>query len=137
MRLRISIRGRVRPSVGPSVRRSVPSYSRTTNLTIFEGRKSSNDITNNDTMSDDVVASYVPPRYLLKIVTHATVPITCNAGLPPCRPRAELTPAPHLLSQPRPGFLEREYLRACPKNLSPPPHPSPTNLVFLEQEFEV
>ena len=29
MRLRISIRGRVRPSVGPSVRPSVPCYFRT------------------------------------------------------------------------------------------------------------
>ena len=34
-------------------------------MAIFEGKKSSNDITNNDRMSDDeVVASYVPPRYL-------------------------------------------------------------------------
>ena len=34
-------------------------------MAIFEGKKSSNDIRNNDTMSDDeVVASYVPPRYL-------------------------------------------------------------------------
>ena len=69
MRLRISIRGRVRPSVRRSVRRSVrpsvPCYFRMTNMAIFEGRKSSNDITNNNRMSDDeVVASYVPPRYL-------------------------------------------------------------------------
>ena len=36
-------------------------------MAIFEGRKSSNDITNNDRMSDDeVVASYVPPRYLFQ-----------------------------------------------------------------------
>ena len=34
-------------------------------MAVFEGKKSSNDIINNDTMSDDeVVASYVPPRYL-------------------------------------------------------------------------
>ena len=34
-------------------------------MAIFEGEKLSNDIINNDTMSDDeVVASYVPPRYL-------------------------------------------------------------------------
>ena len=62
MRLRISIRGRVRPSVGPYV----PRYFRTTNMAVFEGKKSSNDILNNGTMSaDEVVASDVPPRYLL------------------------------------------------------------------------
>ena len=34
-------------------------------MAVFEGKKSSNDITINDTMSDDeVVASDVPPRYL-------------------------------------------------------------------------
>ena len=56
------------PSVGPSVRRSVPRYFRTTNMAVFEGKKSSNDIINNDTISDDeVVASYVPPRYLFSI----------------------------------------------------------------------
>ena len=32
----------------------------------FEGKNSSNDIINNEAMSDDeVVASYLPPRYLL------------------------------------------------------------------------
>ena len=30
----------------------------------FEDKKSSNDVINNDTVSDDEVASYVPPRYL-------------------------------------------------------------------------
>ena len=61
MRLRISIRGCVRPSVG----RSVPSYFRTPNMAVFECEKSSTDIVNNGTMSDDeVVASDVPPRYL-------------------------------------------------------------------------
>ena len=31
----------------------------------FEGKKSSNDVINNETISDDeVVASYVTPRYL-------------------------------------------------------------------------
>ena len=34
-------------------------------MAIFEGIKSSNDIRINDTMSDEVVASNVPPRYLL------------------------------------------------------------------------
>ena len=72
MRLRISIRGRVRPSVRPSVRRSVrrsvgpsvPRYFLTLKIEVFECGKSSN-VINNDTMSDDeVVASYVPPRYL-------------------------------------------------------------------------
>ena len=34
-------------------------------MAIFESKKSSNDIVNNGTMSDDeVVASDVPPRYL-------------------------------------------------------------------------
>ena len=61
MRLRISIRGRVRPSV----RRMVPCYFRTTKIVVFEGKKSLNDFINNATMCDDeVVASYVPPRYL-------------------------------------------------------------------------
>ena len=61
MRLRISIRGRVRPSVRSSVRPYVPSYFRPTNMVVFEGKKSSNDIIINDTMSDDeVVASDVP-----------------------------------------------------------------------------
>ena len=40
-------------------------------MVIFEGKKSSNDIINNDTMSDDEeVASYVPPWYLLDAITH-------------------------------------------------------------------
>ena len=56
MRLRISKRGRVRPSVGPSV-----GLSRTANMTTFEGRKSSNDIKIIDTVRDDEeVASDVP-----------------------------------------------------------------------------
>ena len=51
----------------PSVRRSVllsnDEYGR------FEGKKSSNDIIINDTMSDDeVVASDVPPQYLLQVI---------------------------------------------------------------------
>ena len=57
MRLRISIRGCVRPSV--------PCYFRVTDMA-FEGKKSSNEIINNDVVSDDeVVASDVPQRYLL------------------------------------------------------------------------
>ena len=67
MRLRISVRGCVRPSVGTYV----PRYFRTTNIALFEGKKSSNDIIINDTMSDDEqVASYVPPWYLLDASTH-------------------------------------------------------------------
>ena len=63
MRLRISIRGRVRPSVSPSVHLSIPYYFRT--MSVFEAQKSSKDIMNNDTISDDEeVASYVAPRYL-------------------------------------------------------------------------
>ena len=35
-------------------------------MAIFEGKESTNDIINNDTMSaNEVAASYVPPRYLL------------------------------------------------------------------------
>ena len=65
MLLRISIRGRVHPSVRPKVRRSVPSYFWTTFMAVFVIKISSTDIKNNYTMSDDeVVASYVPPRYL-------------------------------------------------------------------------
>ena len=46
-------------SVGPSVRPYVPCYFRMTNMAVFEGKKSSNDIITNDTMNDDgVVASY-------------------------------------------------------------------------------
>ena len=34
-------------------------------MAIFEGRKSSNDVTNNDMIIDnEVVTSYVPPQYL-------------------------------------------------------------------------
>ena len=69
MQLRISASGRVRPSVRPSVRRSVrpyvPCYFRTTNMAVFEGEKSSNNIIVSDTMTDDeVVASDLPQRYL-------------------------------------------------------------------------
>ena len=57
MRLRISIRGRVRPSV--------PCYFRPTTKDVFEGEKSLNEIKINDTVSDDdVVASDVPLQYL-------------------------------------------------------------------------
>ena len=57
MRQSILIRGRVRPFV----RRSVPYYFQETNMAVFEGEKSSNEIINNDMISDDeVVASYVP-----------------------------------------------------------------------------
>ena len=56
-------------SVGPSVgRRSVHSvfFFLVTNVAIFEGKKSSNDIEKNDTMSDDeVAASDVSPRLFL------------------------------------------------------------------------
>ena len=66
MRLRISVRGRDRPSVHRCVGPSVLCYFRTMNMADFEGEKSSNDIINNDRMSDnEVVASDVPPRYLL------------------------------------------------------------------------
>ena len=61
MRLRISIRGCVRPSVRPSVR---PQLFSNADYGCFEGEKSSTDIVNNGKMSDDVVASDVPPRYL-------------------------------------------------------------------------
>ena len=41
------------PSMRPSVCRSVPCYFRETNMAISDGRKSSNDIMNNDAMSDN------------------------------------------------------------------------------------
>ena len=58
------------PSVGPSVlrsvRKSVPGYFRVTNMADFDDKKSSNDVTNNDTKIDNEdVASYVSPLYLL------------------------------------------------------------------------
>ena len=38
-------------------------------MAILEDEKTSSDITNNDTMSDDeVVASYAPPRYLFMFI---------------------------------------------------------------------
>ena len=59
MRLRISIRGRVRRSV----RRSIPCYFRMTNMAVFEETKSSKDIKSNDTISEDEVLAFdVPPR---------------------------------------------------------------------------
>ena len=59
MRLRIAARDRV----GPSVR---PVLFSNDKKAVFEGEKSSNYIKNNDTMIDDeVVASDVPPRYML------------------------------------------------------------------------
>ena len=61
---RISKRGRVRPSVGPFVGPYVPWYFRMTNMAIFDGERSSNDIINNDTKSDDDAVS----RYLFKKV---------------------------------------------------------------------
>ena len=52
-------------SVRPSLRPSVPCYFRTTNIAVFEGNNSSNDVIIDGTMSDDeVVVSDVPPRYL-------------------------------------------------------------------------
>ena len=69
-----SVRPSVRPSVGLSVRRSVPCYFRTTNMANFEDKKSSNDVINNDTISDDeVVASYVPTQYLFPLYS----PVLC------------------------------------------------------------
>ena len=60
MRLRISIRGRVRPPARPSI----PWCFRTTNMAVFVGKDLSNDIIINDSMrNDQVVASYVPPHY--------------------------------------------------------------------------
>ena len=62
-----SVRRSVGPSVRPSVRPYVPCYFRTMNTAAFDGKKSSNDIIINDTISDDeVVASDVPPRYLFR-----------------------------------------------------------------------
>ena len=69
MSIRPSVRRSVRPSVRPSVGPSVPRYFQTTNIAVFEGKKSTNDIKNNGTMSDDeVVASDVPPRYLFPLM---------------------------------------------------------------------
>ena len=66
MRLSISRRGRVRPSAGPSV----PYHFQLTNMAVFERKKSSNDIINNETMSDDeVIASDVPPQYFFSFLS--------------------------------------------------------------------
>ena len=71
MRPRISIRGRVHPSICQLVHRMVPCYFRMTKIAVFEGGKTSNDPQQQQwhewqwLMSDDeVVASDVPPRYL-------------------------------------------------------------------------
>ena len=64
-----SLYARSCPSVGPSLRRSVPCYFRTTNLAVFEGKKLSYKKIINETMIDDeVVASYVPLWYLFCIL---------------------------------------------------------------------
>ena len=55
LQLRVSITGRVRSSVRPSV----PSYFRTTNMAVFEIEKSWIDIMNNGTMSDDEAVTSV------------------------------------------------------------------------------
>ena len=53
-------------SVGPSAGPCMPCYYRTTNVAIFEGEKSSNEIKINDTIiNDDVVTSDVPPAELV------------------------------------------------------------------------
>ena len=55
-------------SVRRYVRRSVcPVLFLNDDMTVFEGRKSLYDIIINDTMSDEVVASDVPPRYLFHL----------------------------------------------------------------------
>ena len=55
-------------------------------MAVFEDKKSSNDILNNDTMSDDkVVASYVPPLYLFVSQPPFLCP-ACSEG--PGRPLA-------------------------------------------------
>ena len=58
--VRISMRGSVCPTVGPSI----PCYFRMMNMAVFECKKSPNDIMKDHMMSDDEVdASDVPPRY--------------------------------------------------------------------------
>ena len=68
MRPRISIRDHVRPLVCPFLSPSVCSMLFSNNkYAVIEGKKSSNDIIINDTISDhEVVASDIPPRYLFK-----------------------------------------------------------------------
>ena len=61
MLLCISIRGFVCPSVHPSIGLFVGPYMLFSN---DEGEKSSNDIIIKETSDDEVLASYVPPRYL-------------------------------------------------------------------------
>ena len=57
---------------------SVPQYFQTSKIEVFECGKSSN-VINNDTMSDDeVVASYVPPRYLLQNRTNSKMRVSQN-----------------------------------------------------------
>ena len=67
MSVRLSVALSVGPSIGWSVRPYVPGYFLRTNKNISEGKNLSNDIIIIETMSDDeVVASDLPPRYLLK-----------------------------------------------------------------------
>ena len=48
-------------------------------MVIFESKKASNDITNNDAMCDDeVVASYVPPSYLFSYSPALLLPVPFN-----------------------------------------------------------
>ena len=73
MRVCISLRARVRPSIHPPVHPSVLCYFRTTNMAVFDGKKLSNDIQINDTLSgDEVVASDGPRSTCLPSLPHVT-----------------------------------------------------------------
>ena len=70
------------PSVGPIVRPSVPRYFQILKIEVLEFGKSCN-TKNNDTMSDDeVVASFVPPRYFhgRNVSTMINVPFGINGS---------------------------------------------------------
>ena len=63
MRLHVSLKGHVRPFIRPSVL----CYFRMTNMVLFEGKMSSNDIIfNNIKHNDEVVASDVPPAVFVR-----------------------------------------------------------------------
>ena len=69
-------------------------------MAAFEGKKSDNDIIINDTMSDDgVVASDVPPRYLLDAPSHL-----CKRSCPLVRPSVRRSIHPFFIKK----MLERQ-----------------------------
>ena len=79
--VRPSVHPSVRLTVCPSVGPSVPRCFQTTNMAVFEGKKSSNDIIINHTISDDEeVVSAVPPWYSFDVFSRSFRALSARAG---------------------------------------------------------